>query len=214
MNSVSKLLFPVFSMIIFLLGSSSFTTISNETPKSAVLKADMRKLWAEHISWTRNVMLCIVDELPGTEQAIARLKQNQSDLGNAFKPYYGEAFSTKLTGLLNDHVELAGELIKVTKTGNSQAVDQISRKWYVNADKISELINKENSYLPLASLITMMNNHLKLTNDMLTMRIKKDYPADIKAYDKLNEETIKMSDMISAGIMKQFPKRFRVNKSK
>ena len=40
------------------------------------LKTSMRKLWEEHVMWTRNVILCIVDDVPGTEQAVKRLLQN------------------------------------------------------------------------------------------------------------------------------------------
>jgi hypothetical protein len=51
----------------------------------------MHKLWEDHIVWTRNVILNIMDDLPGTDQAVNRLLSNQDDIGNAVKPFYGEA---------------------------------------------------------------------------------------------------------------------------
>jgi hypothetical protein len=54
------------------------------------LRTNMRKLWEDHVTWTRNVICCLVDGLPGADQAVKRLLQNQDDIGNAIKPVYGE----------------------------------------------------------------------------------------------------------------------------
>src|SRR5256885_4782872 len=61
----------------------------------------MHKLWEDHITWTRNVIFCLADDLPGADQAVTRLLKNQDDIGNAIKPYYGEQAGNQLTGLLH-----------------------------------------------------------------------------------------------------------------
>ena len=51
----------------------------------------MRKLWEDHVTYTRNF---IISSLAGLEDAGAvaeRLLRNQDDIGNAIKPLYGEA---------------------------------------------------------------------------------------------------------------------------
>jgi hypothetical protein len=181
------------------------------TTTVATLKAEMRKLWEDHSVWTRNMILCLVDDLPGTDQAVKRVLQNQVEIGNAFKPFYGEEAGDKLTELLKKHIDITAEVVRVSKEGSTVPIDEATKRWYANADKISEFFNKQNSYLPLADMITMMNTHLKLMNDQAQMRIKKDYAGDVVAYDKLHDEMLLMSDMIVDGIVKQFPKRFKAN---
>ena len=48
--------------------------------KKGELRTGMRQLWEDHVTWTRNVILCVMDGLPGTDQAVARLLKNQDDI--------------------------------------------------------------------------------------------------------------------------------------
>lgn len=173
------------------------------------LKGGMHKLWEDHVTWTRNVILCLVDELPGADQAVKRLMQNQVDIGNAVKPYYGEDNGNKLTELLKAHIAISADVVKSAKAGNTTALDSANKKWFANADEISAFLSGANPNWPLAEMKMMMDDHLKLTTDEAVQRIKKDYDADIAAYDKVHEEILKMSDMLADGIIKQFPEKFK-----
>src|SRR4029079_19538126 len=73
--------------------------MSYNMSKAEGLRSSMHKLWEDHVTWTRNVILNIMDTLPGTDQAVNRLLQNQDDIGNAIKPVYGDAAGTELTRL-------------------------------------------------------------------------------------------------------------------
>ena len=177
--------------------------------KSHDLKIALNKLWEDHVTWTRNVILCLVDGVPGADQAVKRLMQNQTDIGNAVKPYYGDDAGNKLTELLKAHIAISADVVKSAKAGNKIALDSANKKWYANADEISAFLSKANPNWALADMQMMMNDHLKLTTDEAVQRIKKDYDADIKAYDKVHDEILKMSAMLSDGIIKQFPEKFK-----
>jgi hypothetical protein len=82
------------------------------------LKTAMNKLWEDHITWTRNVICCLVDGLPGADQAVSRLLKNQEDIGNAIKPYYGNEAGDKLTSLLKPHITISAEVVKAAKANN------------------------------------------------------------------------------------------------
>jgi hypothetical protein len=57
----------------------------------------MDKLWEDHITWTRMVIVDFAAGLPDLRTAEARLLRNQVDIGNAIKPYYGRAAGNQLT---------------------------------------------------------------------------------------------------------------------
>lgn len=173
------------------------------------LRTDMRKLWEDHVVWTRNVIFCILDDLPGTNQAVTRLLKNQEDIGDAIKPYYGADAGKKLTDLLRVHITTAADLLKATKVDSQMGFDITNRKWKENADEISEFLCKANPNWKLADMKMMMHDHLKLTTDEAVARKTKNYDNDVKAYEMVHEEILQMSDMLSNGIIKQFPVMFK-----
>ena len=183
--------------------------MSNKTSKSEQLRMGMHKLWEDHIVWTRNVILNIMDDLPGTDQAANRLLQNQDDIGNAVKPFYGEAGGKELTRLLREHITVAADLLKAAKASNNSAFEAANKKWFVNADEISGFLNKANPNWKLEDMKKMMQDHLNLTTEEAVARLKKDYAADVKAYDKVHDEILMMADMLTDGIIKQFPAKFK-----
>lgn len=183
--------------------------MNNKEAKSEQLRMAMHKLWEDHITWTRNVILNIMDDLPGTDQAVTRLLQNQDDIGNALKSFYGEAGGRELTRLLREHITTAADLLKAAKAGNKSAFDEANKKWSANADEISQFLSKANPNWKQDDMTKMMHDHLTLTTEEAVARLKKDYAADVKAYDKVHVEILSMADMLTDGIIKQFPEKFK-----
>jgi hypothetical protein len=178
--------------------------------KSEKFHADMRKLWEDHITWTRNVICCLVDGLPGSDQALKRLFQNQEDIGNAIKPFYGDAAGKQLTSLLHDHIAISADVVNAAKVNDKAKLDDANKRWTDNADQISAFLNKANpSNWKLADVQHMMHEHLRLTTDEAVARIKKDYAADVRAYDKVHDEILMMADALADGIVMQFPGKFK-----
>jgi hypothetical protein len=173
------------------------------------LRTNMRKLWEDHVTWTRNVILNIIDDLPGTGQAVNRLLQNQVDIGNAIKPVYGDEAGNQLTALLKVHITTAADLLKAAKAENTTGFNDANKKWIDNADQISEFLSKANPNWKLSDMKKMMHDHLALTTDEAVARQQKNYDADVAAYDKVHNEILEMSDMLTDGIVKQFPEKFK-----
>jgi len=196
------------TLLLFLSPLQAQMNMKPKSSKSEQLRMEMHKLWEDHIVWTRNVILNIMDDLPGTEQAVNRLLSNQDDIGNAVKPFYGEAGGKELTRLLREHITTAADLLKAAKTGNNSAFDAANKKWSANADEISDFLSKANPNWKLNDMKKMMHDHLTLTTDEAVARLKKDYAADVKAYDKVHDEILMMADMLTDGIIKQFPGKF------
>lgn len=168
----------------------------------------MRKLWIDHAVWTRNYIVSATAGLEDQQKVLARLLKNQEDLGNAIKPYYGEAAGNQLTKLLKEHIIIAGNIVEAAKTGNQANLKKNNADWYRNADEIAEFLSKANPNWPKAKLQQLLQMHLQLVADDLMARLKKDWDTDILAFDKGLDHIIVMADTLSEGIIKQFPTKF------
>jgi len=168
----------------------------------------MRKLWEDHITWTRLFIVSFAAGLPDTDLTAQRLLQNQTNLGNAIKPFYGDAAGRHLTALLRDHILIAADLLQAAKAGNSAGVADASARWYANADEIATFLHQANpDEWPLDEMKLMMRKHLDLTLAEAVARLHADWPADIAAYEQVHHEILQMADMLSVGIIHQFPKQ-------
>lgn len=170
----------------------------------------MRKLWEDHITWTRLYIVSTVSDLPDQGPTAQRLLQNQDDIGNAIKPFYGEDAGNQLSFLLRDHILIAADLLQAAKSGDTAAFEAASARWYANADDIAIFLNSANpKKWPLDEMKAMMKEHLDLTLAEASARLNGDWDADIAAYDEIHIQILEMADMLSTGIIEQFPKLFR-----
>jgi hypothetical protein len=84
----------------------------------------MHGLWQDHGTWTRLAIVSFADNSPNLQATQERLLANQTDIGNAIKPYYGADAGSKLTGLLQQHIPTAVGVLKAAKTGNPAEIKQ------------------------------------------------------------------------------------------
>src|SRR5678815_693082 len=205
----AAIIIPAFIFSIDVFSQNTTMKMDPSSSRANELHTTMRKLWEDHITWTRNVICCLVDDLPGTDQAVKRLLKNQDDIGDAIKPVYGQDAGNRLSALLHDHITISADVVKAAKASDNAALDAANKKWFSNADDISAFLSQANPNWKLDDMKKMMHDHLKLTTDEAVARIKKDYDADIAAYDKVHNEILEMSDMLTEGIVKQFPDKFK-----
>ena len=174
--------------------------------------AEMRKLWEDHIVWTRQYIVSaatLPDQLPDIGPTADRLFANQADIGAAIAQFYGETAGDQLTALLNEHIALAAEAIDKAKAGDDAGLQKALDRWYANADAIAAFLAEANPRSwPEAEMRAHMRDHLDLTLSEAVARLQGDYAADISAYDKVHTQILEMADMLSSGIIAQFPAAF------
>ncbi len=174
-----------------------------------VFRQAVRKLWEDHITWTRVYIIAALAGLPEADAAAQRLLQNQADIGNAIKPFYGDQAGEQLTSLLKDHILTAVDLLGAAKSGDTAKFDDANKRWYDNANQIAAFLNSANpDNWPLGDMQDMMKSHLDLTLEEATARLNGDWTGDVTAYDKVHDEILQMADMLTEGIIKQFPDKF------
>ncbi|NQX63382.1 glycosyltransferase [Paenibacillus qinlingensis] len=179
------------------------------TPSKVKLNQDLRRLWVDHVGWTRSYTISAIAGVEDQKDVLDRLLKNQQDIGDAVKPFYGEAAGNKLAELLREHIQLAGGVIDAAKAGNQAELAKFNKEWYRNADDIAKFLSAANPNWSQKEQQDMLYAHLQFVTDQVTARLKKDWKADILAFDKGEDHMIMYADMLSNGIIKQFPDKFK-----
>lgn len=177
--------------------------------KRITFRNAMGKFWEDHITWTRLFLISDLADSPDLPMTTQRLLQNQVDIGNAIKPYYGNAAGDQLTGLLRDHILIAADVVAAAKTGDTGRLNDQMSRWQANADEIGAFLSTANpDNWPAADMKAMMRQHLDLTTAEVTARLHKDWAGDIAAYDKVHLHILVLADELTNGIVAQFPDAF------
>lgn len=200
--------FGVHAILSHSMRASGHGTQTEISDQKLALYQNMRKLWADHVIWTREYVIGAIDGTASVEFAAKRLLENQEDIGSAIVPFYGQEAGGKLTELLKEHILIAVDLIEAAKTDDQEAFADINAKWYRNAADISTFLGTANPHWPKDELVEAMNMHLETTTNEAVARLTKDYEKDVIAFDAVFDHMMIMSDVLSAGIIAQFPEKF------
>jgi hypothetical protein len=169
----------------------------------------MRALWEEHGSWTRMVIVSFVGNLPDLTAAEHVLLHNQVKIGDAVKPYYGTAAGNKLTKLLKAHIVGAVGVLQAARSGDSGKLSQAEAAWFANGRRIADFLHAANPrFLSRRAARSMMKTHLEQVIAQAVDELQGKYAASARAYGPYIRHILAMADMISGGIIKQFPGRF------
>jgi hypothetical protein len=184
-------------------------TVGLPRPAQVAFHDQMRKLWEDHVTWTRLAIVTFADGSAGFDATATRLLQNQTDIGNAIAPFYGAAAGQELSTLLHTHITLAVALLKDVKSGNTTAFATDKASWYDNANQIADFLSAANPrFWPDAVMREFMKVHLDETLAEAADELSGNYTASVNDYEAIHLHILALADLLSSGIMRQFPNRF------
>jgi len=176
--------------------------------KQMSLQLALRRLWSDHVIWTRDYIVAAIADAPGAPAVAGRLLANQEHIGRAIVPFYGEQAGEALTGLLKEHIMVAVDLIEAAKASDQEKFADADRRWDQNARDIASFLSSANPNWPEHDVLDLLSQHLKLTKDEATARLRQRWEDDIEAFDQIFTEILTVADVLYTGIVKQFPDRF------
>jgi len=189
---------------------AAMTTMAPTPDSRTALMQGMRKLWADHVVWTRLYIIAAVGDQPDAQPAAERLLKNQEQIGQAIVPYYGPEAGGALAQLLKEHILIAVDLVQAAKAHNQASVQDADRRWHANAADIATFLSGANPHWPRDSVLAMMNEHLALTTREAMDRLNRNWSDDVVTFDSIFNQAMMMADTLSNGIVAQFPNQFHI----
>lgn len=172
------------------------------------LRMAMRKLWVSNAIWMREYIVNTIEADQSLDAASKRLAKSQDDIGRAFAPFYGAETGSKVTTLLRQHTSLVKEMTESSMAKDTAKLKEADKRWRANADSITTLLSTVNpTNWPMATIQPVVVGGMNLTITETNARLKRDYDADVETFDTILAQSLNLADMLSAGIIKQFPNK-------
>lgn len=156
----------------------------------------LRLLFTDHAVYTKFVVVDILEGLGNTKADLARLLENQEDIGRAI----GGAPGRRLTTLLKTHIKLAGACVTALKAG-SPSLKQSIHELFENSDEVGEFLHSLNpSKLPLKATQAMFHTHNQYVLNIAIAQHKKQYAKVVTLFDRYYEHMIHLSDTLESAL--------------
>lgn len=182
-------------------------TLPSNRSQAALYQA-MRALWGQHMEWTYATVAAFAVSSPGLDASLNRLLRNQDDIGDAVKPFYGTKAGNALAALLRKHIKDAVPVLVAAKNGDTTAFNKAEKAWYRNAKQIADFLAAANPAWHRRAMEKMMRTHITQTTTYAADQLQGHYGRSIRDYNTAERHMMAMADMLSAGIVQQFPHRF------
>ena len=116
----------------------------------------------------------------------------------------------RLTTLLQEHISGAVAVLTAAKAGDSDALNQAVTAEYANATAIGDFLADANpANWDKTDMEEMMTMHIDQTLVYATDMLQGDYSQAIANYGLAEAHMVEMADMLSAGVIAQFPDQFK-----
>jgi hypothetical protein len=172
------------------------------------LRLELRRLWVEHIIYTRSYIVSTLAGLPDKKVVASRLMANQDSIGAAIVPYYGREAGSRLAKLLREHITIAADVVAMAMAGDPSGLKDAQARWADNGSRMADFLGATNPYWARPEIAMMLTEHLATTTAEVKARLAGDWKGDLANFDLLTGHMLLFADYLAAGVQRQFPDRF------
>jgi hypothetical protein len=174
------------------------------TYRQLQLSNTLRRLWIEHVLWTRFFIVSTAFNLPDLQVVTNRLLQNPNDFAQELRPLYGEQIASQFKQLFADHLLIAAQLVNAAKAGDTAEVEKHLKRWYANAEDIARFLVSINPWWNYQQWKDLLFSHLRMTENEAVYILTGEYEKSVNEYDNIQAEALLMADVMTWGIIRQF----------
>jgi hypothetical protein len=183
-----------------------------QAPAHAMLAetdAAWRDLWVGHVFWVRNVVIETLAK-NGAARAAAEneVVANAKQIAAAIEPYYGQAASDELFGLLAGHYGAVKQYLEATVAGSAAKQDAALKNLTDNAGEIASFLSGANPNLPLDTLRGLLIAHGGHHIQQIRQLENKQYAQEAQTWQAMKQHMYVIADALAGAIAKQFPAKF------
>jgi hypothetical protein len=173
------------------------------------LRQQMRRLWGDYAAWTRELVVATTSNVGDVDAVARRIDKNMGDVGGAFTPFLGPDGGRRLGTLLKEHARATGDLLAAAKASDQAKMDDAERRARDGAAEIAAFLERSSASWSRHDLKSALDEHRKLLTNAAKLRLGGEFADDAANYDRAREQALVVADLLTDGVIRQFPGGFR-----
>jgi uncharacterized protein YejL (UPF0352 family) len=190
-----------------LVSSPDSTQCCVSAEKGEQLRLEMRRLWEDNVIWTRVVIIDASAQLGDLQVAVQRLLRNLTEIGNLLRPFAGNLVSDQLIAALRDSQSIAMEMFNAARANDTAKLTDAKNRWLASVDAVLVVLGQMNPGLANTELRNLIRSNLDKTFSEAVSYFGGNYNQSIADYDAVILGVLRMADILSQGIVTQFPQK-------
>lgn len=163
-------------------------------------EASMRKLWNDHIVWTRQYMISEMNGLADKEAIMTRLRANARSISEELHELHPAVDEQAMVSILDSTVLFVTKLIFETNVGSTRTGAYETKEVLMKLmDRMAVYLNSVNEGWKLPEMKMLLQGYLNETHNEILARKNQIWDADIAAYDRLHNHVLKIADAFASG---------------
>jgi hypothetical protein len=161
-------------------------------------KMKMRKLWQDHVLWTRMVAISAIQGLADLNAHLNRLMSNQREIGNLIGNHFGnsEAVADAVTMLLKEHIDIAVEIVAAVV--RKEDISALKARWDDNGRRIAVALHGLNpDKWPTSVLEDALQKHLDQTIAEVASYKSGKYEESVVRVDEAVDHMLVVANLLS-----------------
>ena len=180
------------------------TQISEECQKQITLLSNLRRVWAQHVWWSRLYILSIVYDLPYQDLIFNRTLRNSSDFFRFLERFYTPKQLKPIETLFEEYNKTKSTYLYNKVAGNSYAASIYRKRWYEIADQLADLMYQLNPFLPPSRSKPLIYSLIEGTDSQVENMLIGQTEKEIMFFDMIELEAYEFADFIATGMMSHF----------
>lgn len=174
--------------------------------------SDLRKALnialAEHVALTTETMRASYDNHESSTALVDELDKNSRDIANIVGDFYGEDTETAFLKMWQDHITFFINYTVSAKNDDKEGKDQALSDLEDYSQEAAEFLASLNSSLTTETTKPLLSKHRDLIIATIDDYAEESYPESFDKESQAYGQAGKLGDVLSDGIIKQFPDRF------
>lgn len=164
----------------------------------------LRRLWSQLAMWRREYLIALASGFGDLKLVEERLYNVTTDFGNVFESFFGVEVANRMEYYFTVQASFLNEIAHAIKSGDNEAVNNVTRRLYENVDDMAAYLSAINPYWNQVNMKSLLYDYYRLTLIESVNILSGNLEEAARLYEDLEDYVLEIADYLAQGFIRYF----------